>query len=88
MKGVILKGFDFFDSCFLHYLCLTRGISNHLGYIEISDIGKELYEAIRNDFPEAPSIDSIRKICPQNEWVINENKSRYKYKIEEIKRLL
>lgn len=35
MKGLILKGFDFFDSCFLHYLCLTRGISNHLGYIEI-----------------------------------------------------
>ena len=59
-----------------------------LRYIEISDIGKELYEAIRNDFPEAPSIDSIRKICPQNEWVINKNKSRYKYKIEEIKRLL
>ena len=58
-----------------------------LGYIEISDIGKELYKAIKNDFPEAPSIDSIRKICPQNEWVINKNKSRYKYKIEEIKKL-
>ena len=34
-KRLILKGFDFFDSCFLHHLCLTRGISNHLGYIEI-----------------------------------------------------
>ncbi|WP_129351217.1 nSTAND3 domain-containing NTPase [Solidesulfovibrio carbinolicus] len=26
---------DFFDSVFLTYLCITRGISNHLGYIDI-----------------------------------------------------
>jgi len=34
MKENVLEGFEFFDSCFLHHLCITRGISNHLGYIE------------------------------------------------------
>lgn len=34
-KKYVLKNFSFFDSCFLHHLCITRGISNHLGYIEI-----------------------------------------------------
>ena len=58
-----------------------------LGYIEISDIGKELYKAIKNDFPEAPSIDSIRKICPQNKGLIDEYRSSNKHKIEDIKKL-
>lgn len=34
MKRFALNKFDFFDSCFLHHLCITREISNHLGYIE------------------------------------------------------
>lgn len=34
VKEFILNNFDFFDSCFLHHLCITRDISNHLGYIE------------------------------------------------------
>ncbi|KXY09831.1 hypothetical protein ABH961_000026 [Bacillus sp. RC251] len=37
-KKYNLKNFDFFDSCFLSYLCLSRGISNHLGYIEVYQI--------------------------------------------------
>jgi hypothetical protein len=34
VKEFILNNFDFFDSCFLHHLCITKDISNHLGYIE------------------------------------------------------
>lgn len=34
MKKFILNNFNFFDSCFLHHLCITRDISNHLGYIK------------------------------------------------------
>lgn len=34
MKRFALNKFDFFDSCFLHHLCITREISNHLGYID------------------------------------------------------
>ncbi|MBU5424793.1 hypothetical protein KQI41_00105 [Tissierella pigra] len=35
VKKFRLEGFDFFDSCFLHHLCITRGISNHLGYMRV-----------------------------------------------------
>lgn len=59
-----------------------------LGYIGLSDIGKELYEAVKKDFPEAPSISSIRKICPQNKGLIDEYKNMHKHKIESIKKIL
>ena len=59
-----------------------------LGYICLSDIGKELYEAVKKDFPEAPSISSIRKICPQNKGLIDEYKNMHKHKIESIKKIL
>lgn len=59
-----------------------------LGYIGLYDIGKELYEAVRKDFPDAPSVSSIRKICPQNKGLIDEYKNMHKDKIEGIKRLL
>ncbi|PFD96428.1 hypothetical protein COE15_07630 [Bacillus cereus] len=42
-KKYNLKDFDFFDSCFLHYLCLSRGISNHLGYIEVFEINESFH---------------------------------------------
>jgi len=34
IRKYILINTDFFDSCFLHYLCISRGISYHLGYIK------------------------------------------------------
>ncbi|AJG93798.1 NACHT domain-containing protein [Bacillus tropicus] len=34
VKEFVLNNFDLFDSSFLHHLCITRDISNHLGYIE------------------------------------------------------
>ena len=58
-----------------------------LGYISKTDIGKELYKAVKNDFPDAPCVDSIRKICPQNKHLIEDYKDKNRSKIEELKRL-
>ncbi len=58
------------------------------GLISENDICKELYEAIRNDFPEAPRADTIRKIAPQQEHIINNNANKYRKDIDAIKAIL
>lgn len=43
-KKYLVKEFDTFDIFFLEYLCLSRGISNHLGYIDVFKPNISFYE--------------------------------------------